>query len=238
MVGPYVESGDAGASSCPGRRCRTPSRRARRSPSASSCPESALASAEQADDRPRPRGHRLVLRPRLGAARRAAAGQLACASSSTSRRSRCRAPGIGNYTLGMLQGLVDAGGRHEIVAFAPVGPRGARRVREALDGLPIERRIVTAAALVAHVAHRLEPPRPARRRAARRPARRLPLLGLDVPGAARRRPRDDRLRPLAAAPPRVGRAADRTHARPQVRTRRRRTLRRRCSRSRATRRAT
>ena len=51
--------------------------------------------------------------------------------------------GIGNYALGMLQGLVDADGRHEIVAFAPVGPRGARGVREALEGLPIERRIVT-----------------------------------------------------------------------------------------------
>jgi glycosyltransferase involved in cell wall biosynthesis len=51
--------------------------------------------------------------------------------------------GIGNYTVGMLQGLVDADGRHEVVAFAPVGPRGARRVREALDGLPIERRILT-----------------------------------------------------------------------------------------------
>ena len=51
--------------------------------------------------------------------------------------------GIGNYTVGMLQGLLDAGGDHEIVAFAPVGPRGARRVREALDGLPLERRIVT-----------------------------------------------------------------------------------------------
>ena len=50
--------------------------------------------------------------------------------------------GIGNYTVGMLRGLVDAGGGHEIVAFAPVGPRGARRVREALDGLPVERRIV------------------------------------------------------------------------------------------------
>jgi glycosyltransferase involved in cell wall biosynthesis len=51
--------------------------------------------------------------------------------------------GIGNYTLGMLQGLVAAGGGHEIVAFAPVGPRGARRVRAALDGLPIEPRILT-----------------------------------------------------------------------------------------------
>jgi glycosyltransferase involved in cell wall biosynthesis len=51
--------------------------------------------------------------------------------------------GIGNYTIGMLQGLVDAGGGHEIVAFAPVGPRGARSVRIALDGLPIDRRILT-----------------------------------------------------------------------------------------------
>jgi glycosyltransferase involved in cell wall biosynthesis len=51
--------------------------------------------------------------------------------------------GIGNYTVGMLQGLVDAGGNHEIVAFAPVGPRGARTVRAALDGLPIQQRIVT-----------------------------------------------------------------------------------------------
>ena len=50
--------------------------------------------------------------------------------------------GIGNYTLGMLQGLVDAGGGHEIVAFAPVGPRGARRVREALDGVAVETRIL------------------------------------------------------------------------------------------------
>jgi glycosyltransferase involved in cell wall biosynthesis len=50
--------------------------------------------------------------------------------------------GIGNYTLGMLRGLVDAGGGHEIVAFAPVGPRGARRIREALDGLPVTQRIV------------------------------------------------------------------------------------------------
>jgi glycosyltransferase involved in cell wall biosynthesis len=51
--------------------------------------------------------------------------------------------GIGNYTVGMVRGLVDAGGNHEIVAFAPVGPRGAGMVRSALEGLPIERRIVT-----------------------------------------------------------------------------------------------
>jgi glycosyltransferase involved in cell wall biosynthesis len=50
--------------------------------------------------------------------------------------------GIGNYTLGMLRGLVDAGGGHEIVAFAPVGPKGARRVREALEGLPLTQRVV------------------------------------------------------------------------------------------------
>jgi glycosyltransferase involved in cell wall biosynthesis len=50
--------------------------------------------------------------------------------------------GIGNYTLGMLRGLVDAGGGHEIVAFAPVGPRGARRIREALDGLALRQRIL------------------------------------------------------------------------------------------------
>jgi glycosyltransferase involved in cell wall biosynthesis len=51
--------------------------------------------------------------------------------------------GVGNYTVGMLQGLVDANSRHEVVALAPVGPRGAGRVREALDGLPIERKIIT-----------------------------------------------------------------------------------------------
>ena len=50
--------------------------------------------------------------------------------------------GIGNYTVGMLQGLVDAGSGNEIVAFAPVGPRGAQRVRAALDGLPIDKRIL------------------------------------------------------------------------------------------------
>jgi glycosyltransferase involved in cell wall biosynthesis len=51
--------------------------------------------------------------------------------------------GIGNYTVGMLQGLVDTRGDHEIVAFAPVGPRGAGTVRAALGELPIERRILT-----------------------------------------------------------------------------------------------
>ena len=51
--------------------------------------------------------------------------------------------GIGNYLLGMLRGTADAAaGRHELVAFAVVGPRGAPRIREALAGLPVEQRVV------------------------------------------------------------------------------------------------
>jgi glycosyltransferase involved in cell wall biosynthesis len=51
--------------------------------------------------------------------------------------------GIGNYLLGSLAGLAAAaGGRHELVAFAPTGPRGLRAIPAALDGLPVERRIV------------------------------------------------------------------------------------------------
>ena len=50
--------------------------------------------------------------------------------------------GVGNYTLGMLRGLTEAGPEHEVVALAVVGPRGARRVREALEGVPVTRRIV------------------------------------------------------------------------------------------------
>jgi glycosyltransferase involved in cell wall biosynthesis len=51
--------------------------------------------------------------------------------------------GIGNYMLGMLGGLAEvAAGRQELVFFAPTGPRNAGRVREALDGIPGERRIV------------------------------------------------------------------------------------------------
>jgi glycosyltransferase involved in cell wall biosynthesis len=53
--------------------------------------------------------------------------------------------GIGNYLLGMLRGTAEAAaGKHELVAFSMVGPRGARRVREALAGLPIQERIVVA----------------------------------------------------------------------------------------------
>ena len=50
--------------------------------------------------------------------------------------------GIGNYTLGMLGGLVEAAaGEHEIVAFSVSGPRRARRIREVLAGLDVERRL-------------------------------------------------------------------------------------------------
>ena len=51
--------------------------------------------------------------------------------------------GIGKYQLGTLGGLVEvAGGEHEIVAFAPVGPRGLRAIPAALDGLRVERKLV------------------------------------------------------------------------------------------------
>jgi glycosyltransferase involved in cell wall biosynthesis len=51
--------------------------------------------------------------------------------------------GIGNYMLGMLGGLAEAaGGRHELVHFAPTGPRNVARVRAALDGIPGKRRLI------------------------------------------------------------------------------------------------
>jgi glycosyltransferase involved in cell wall biosynthesis len=50
--------------------------------------------------------------------------------------------GIGNYVLGMLRGLGEAGGEHEIVAFSAVAPPGKRRIAEALEGVPVERRLV------------------------------------------------------------------------------------------------
>jgi alpha-1,3-rhamnosyl/mannosyltransferase len=47
--------------------------------------------------------------------------------------------GIGNYIRGMVAGLAEAAGaEHELVAFGPSGPRGRRRIREALDGLDVE----------------------------------------------------------------------------------------------------
>jgi glycosyltransferase involved in cell wall biosynthesis len=51
--------------------------------------------------------------------------------------------GIGNYMLGMLGGLAEAaGGRHELVHFAPTGPRNVARLRAALDGIPGKRQLV------------------------------------------------------------------------------------------------
>ncbi len=50
--------------------------------------------------------------------------------------------GIGNYIRGMVAGLAEVvGGEHELVAFGPSGPRGRRRIRESLAGLPVELRL-------------------------------------------------------------------------------------------------
>ncbi len=51
--------------------------------------------------------------------------------------------GIGNYLLGMLRGLAEAGPEHELVAFAVAGPRGSRRIRETFAGLQVEQRVYT-----------------------------------------------------------------------------------------------
>jgi len=49
--------------------------------------------------------------------------------------------GIGNYLRGSLAGLVDAaGGRHEVVAFAPTSVRGPERIRAAVDGIDVDLR--------------------------------------------------------------------------------------------------
>jgi glycosyltransferase involved in cell wall biosynthesis len=50
--------------------------------------------------------------------------------------------GVGNYIRGSLAGLAEAAGReHEIVAFAPTSSAGAAMVADALDGIPVERRV-------------------------------------------------------------------------------------------------
>jgi glycosyltransferase involved in cell wall biosynthesis len=52
--------------------------------------------------------------------------------------------GVGNYIRGSLVGLAEvAAGEHEIVAFAPTSAAGAALVADALDGIPVERRIRT-----------------------------------------------------------------------------------------------
>ncbi len=47
--------------------------------------------------------------------------------------------GVGNYVLGALRALVELGA--DVVAFAPLSPRGRRVVDEALAGLDVERRL-------------------------------------------------------------------------------------------------
>jgi glycosyltransferase involved in cell wall biosynthesis len=50
--------------------------------------------------------------------------------------------GIGNYVRGMVTGLAEAAGdRHELIAFAPSGPRGRRRIQQSLAGLPVQLRL-------------------------------------------------------------------------------------------------
>jgi glycosyltransferase involved in cell wall biosynthesis len=50
--------------------------------------------------------------------------------------------GIGNYIRGALAGLAQAAGdEHELVALAVTGPRGLRAIPEALDGIPVTRRL-------------------------------------------------------------------------------------------------
>ena len=52
--------------------------------------------------------------------------------------------GVGNYLRGSLRGLAEAaGGDHEIVAFAPVSMLVRQRLLDALDGIPVEKRVVT-----------------------------------------------------------------------------------------------
>jgi len=52
--------------------------------------------------------------------------------------------GVGNYLRGSLGGLAEAAmGEHEIVAFAPVSMLSRERLEQAIDGIPVERRLVT-----------------------------------------------------------------------------------------------
>src|SRR5258707_11168784 len=49
--------------------------------------------------------------------------------------------GVGNYIRGSLLGLTQAGGDHEVVAFAPASGRGRREIDAALDGVEVERKL-------------------------------------------------------------------------------------------------
>jgi glycosyltransferase involved in cell wall biosynthesis len=55
-----------------------------------------------------------------------------------------RRTGVGNYVRGSLAGIAEAaGGRHELVAFAPASPGGRRQIEASLDGVSLERRLPT-----------------------------------------------------------------------------------------------
>ena len=52
--------------------------------------------------------------------------------------------GVGNYIFGALKGMLAAAeGKHDFVAFGPVSIRGRRLLERTLDGLPLERRLIT-----------------------------------------------------------------------------------------------
>jgi glycosyltransferase involved in cell wall biosynthesis len=60
--------------------------------------------------------------------------------------------GVGNYILGALRGMVEVDAEHEVVAFGPVSFRGRERLDATLDGLPLQRRLLTVP--FAHVVRR------------------------------------------------------------------------------------
>jgi glycosyltransferase involved in cell wall biosynthesis len=52
--------------------------------------------------------------------------------------------GVGNYLRGSLRGLAEASGdEHEVVAFAPVSMLHRERLEQGLEGIAVERRLVT-----------------------------------------------------------------------------------------------
>jgi len=52
--------------------------------------------------------------------------------------------GVGNYLRGSLGGLAEAAGNeHEIVGFAPVSMLSRTRLEQAIDGIPVERRLLS-----------------------------------------------------------------------------------------------
>jgi glycosyltransferase involved in cell wall biosynthesis len=52
--------------------------------------------------------------------------------------------GVGNYLRGSLGGLAEAAeDEHEIVAFAPVSMLSRKRLEEAIDGIPVEQRLIS-----------------------------------------------------------------------------------------------